>query len=45
MLCIQLLELLSAKEVMSKNELAELLEVNPRNIIEYIKTLQDSGCS
>ena len=43
MLCIQLLELLSAKEVMSKNELAELLEVNPRNIIEYIKTLQDSG--
>lgn len=43
MLCIQLLELLSAKDIMSKNELAELLEVNPRNIIEYIKTLQDSG--
>ena len=43
MLCIELLQLLSTKDKMSKNELAELLETNPRNIIEYIKTLQDCG--
>lgn len=43
MLCIEILQLLSAKSVMSKNELAEALEINPRNIIEYIKTLQDCG--
>lgn len=43
MLCMELLELLSTHDVMNKNELAELLEINPRNIIEYIKTLQDCG--
>ncbi|MDE7161363.1 MAG: HTH domain-containing protein, partial [Anaeroplasmataceae bacterium] len=43
MLCIEILQLLSAKNIMSKNELAEMLEINPRNIIEYIKTLQDCG--
>ncbi len=43
MLCIEILQLLSAKNIMSKNELAEILETNPRNVIEYIKTLQDSG--
>lgn len=41
MLCIELLQLLTTKNVRSKNELAEILETNPRNIIEYIKTLQD----
>ena len=43
LLCIEILQLLSAKNIMSKNELAETLEINPRNIIEYIKTLQDCG--
>lgn len=43
MLCIELLQLLTTKNVRSKNELAEILETNPRNIIEYIKTLQDCG--
>ncbi len=43
MVCIQLLQLLSTHDVMNKNALAEALEINPRNIIEYVKTLQDSG--
>ena len=43
MICIELLRLLDTKEVLNKNELANLLEINPRNIIEYIKTLQDCG--
>lgn len=43
MLCIEILQLLSAKNNMSKNEIAEVLEINPRNVIEYIKTLQNCG--
>ena len=43
MLCLEILQLLSAKSIMSKNELAEILETNPRNIIEYIRTLEDCG--
>lgn len=43
MLCIELLQLLSAKDIMNKNELADALEINPRNVKEYIKTLQDCG--
>ncbi|MDE7213880.1 MAG: HTH domain-containing protein, partial [Anaeroplasmataceae bacterium] len=43
MLCIEILQLLSAKNIMSKNEIAEALEINPRNVIEYIKTLQNCG--
>lgn len=43
MLCLEILQLLSAKNVMSKNEIADILEINPRNVIEYIKTLQDCG--
>ncbi|MDE6660355.1 MAG: WYL domain-containing protein [Anaeroplasmataceae bacterium] len=43
MLCIEILQLLSAKNIMSKNEIAEVLEINPRNVIEYIKTLQNCG--
>lgn len=43
MLCMELLQLLSTHDVMSKNELADALEINPRNIIEYIRTLQDCG--
>ncbi len=43
MLCIEILQLLSAKNVMNTNEIADILEINPRNIIEYIKTLQNCG--
>ncbi|MDE7263927.1 MAG: WYL domain-containing protein [Anaeroplasmataceae bacterium] len=43
MLCLEILQLLSAKNIMSKNEIADILEINPRNVIEYIKTLQDCG--
>lgn len=43
MICIELLQLLSTHDIMSKNELAQALEINPRNIIEYVKTLQNSG--
>ncbi|MCM1131109.1 MAG: WYL domain-containing protein [Roseburia sp.] len=43
MLCIEILQLLSAKNIMNKNEIAEVLEINPRNVIEYIKTLQYCG--
>lgn len=41
--CIKLLHILNCKEVMSKNELANILEINPRNIIEYVKELQVAG--
>lgn len=41
--CIKILQLLNCKEVMNKNELAELLEINPRNITEYVKELQIAG--
>lgn len=43
MLCIELLQLLATHDVMSKNELADALEINPRNISEYVKTLQNCG--
>lgn len=43
MLCIEILQLLSAKNIMNKNEIADILEINSRNVIEYIKTLQDCG--
>lgn len=41
--CIKLLQLLNCKEVMNKQELASVLEINPRNISEYIKELQVAG--
>ena len=40
-LCIRMLELLSTKKIYKISELAELLETNPRNIIEYKKELED----
>lgn len=41
--CIKLLQLLNCKEILNKNELADLLEINPRNIVEYVKELQLAG--
>ncbi|HIT50086.1 MAG TPA: WYL domain-containing protein [Candidatus Pelethenecus faecipullorum] len=42
-LCIRLLQILNSKMLFSKNQLAELLETNPRNITEYIQELQLAG--
>lgn len=41
--CFKILQLLNCKEVMTKAELADILEINPRNITEYIKELQVAG--
>ncbi len=41
--CILLLNCLNRKNIMNTNELAELLETNPRNISEYIKELEIAG--
>ena len=41
--CIKLLEVLNTKTYMSRNELAELINTNPRNINEYIKEIQMLG--
>ena len=42
-LCIRMLELLSTKRIYKISELAELLDTNPRNIIEYKKELEIAG--
>ncbi len=41
--CIKMLEILYGKEVISKNELAELLQTNVRNIVEYKRELENAG--
>ena len=41
--CIKIIQLLSCRDVVSTNELADLLETNPRNIKEYIKEIQLLG--
>ena len=43
--CIKMLELLNTKSIISATELAELVNVNKRNIPEYIKELQMAGYS
>ena len=42
-MCIQMLELLNTGRVYKKSELAELLNTNPRNLIEYKKELEEAG--
>lgn len=42
-LCIRMLELLSTKRIYKISELTELLETNPRNIIEFKKELEVAG--
>ena len=42
-LCIQMLEILGSRSVISIGELADLLETNPRNIPEYRKELETAG--
>lgn len=42
--CIKLIQLLSTRnDFISTNELSELLDINPRNIKEYIKELEVAG--
>lgn len=41
--CIQMLQLLNTGCVYKISELADRLETNPRNILEYKKELEDSG--
>ena len=41
--CIEILRILKTRRRVSKNELANLLDTNPRNISEYIKELELSG--
>jgi len=42
-MCIQLLQILSSGRVYKCSELAELMETNPRNIIEYKRELEEVG--
>lgn len=42
-MCIQMLELLNTGRVYKVSDLGELLETNPRNIIEYRKELEEAG--
>lgn len=42
-LCINMLQLLNSGRVFKVSELANLLETNPRNIIEYKRELEDAG--
>ena len=41
-LCIEMLQILNSGKVYKISELANLLETNPRNIIEYKKELEDA---
>ena len=41
-LCIEMLQILNSGRVYKISELANLLETNPRNIIEYKKELEDA---
>ena len=44
--CIKIIQILGARnDYVSSNELSEILEINPRNIKEYIKELQIAGYS
>lgn len=42
-MCIQMLQILNTGGVYKISELAEMLETNPRNIIEYKKELEECG--
>lgn len=42
-MCIQMLQILNSGRVYKCSELADLLETNPRNVIEYKKELEEAG--
>lgn len=41
--CIRMLQMLKSRGFMSRNEIADELQCNKRNIIEYRKVLEDAG--
>ena len=41
--CIKIIQILSARDLVNTKELADVLEINPRNIKEYIKELEECG--
>ncbi len=43
--CIKMLQILNTGNIYKISELANLLETNPRNILEYKKEIEDSGYS
>lgn len=42
-MCIKMLEILNTGRVYKVSELADFLETNPRNIVEYKKELEECG--
>ena len=42
-MCIQMLQILNSGRIYKCSELADLLETNPRNVIEYKKELEEAG--
>lgn len=44
-LTIRMLQILAARDLVKKNELAEILETNPRNISEFKNELEQAGYS
>ena len=42
-MCIQMLQILNTGRVYKISELAQMLETNPRNIVEYKKELEECG--
>ena len=42
-MCIQMLQILNTGRVYKISELAEMLETNPRNVVEYKKELEECG--
>ncbi len=42
-LCLQMLQILKSRRLVKKEELAGLLETNPRNIVEFRKELETAG--
>lgn len=42
-MCIQMLQILSSGKIYKISELADRLETNPRNVIEYKKELEEAG--
>ena len=41
--CIMMLQILNVRDIVKISELSEMLETNPRNIIEYRKELEEIG--
>ena len=42
-LCIRMLQILNSRDFITKKELADLLETNPRNVTEFLKELETVG--